>query len=402
MTPVHTLRPAQARRIALEAQLLARDRPTSHVTARQVGLVLDRIQLLQIDSVNVLTRSHYLPLFSRLGPYDRSIPDRLAGRRPRRIAEYWAHEASFIRPDLFPYLRPWQHRSWAGAASLPEPLRNELSGRVMDLLNRSRPLTAKQVQKRIGHAAEIRGDRWGWNWHPVKRVLEHLFQEGLLSSAGRTVQFERRYAPTARVMPDAAHAVRHVDPAEALLVLAERAARALGVGTARCIADYFRTPVRETAHAADRLVRAGVLVPVWLAGWEQPGFRHADSVLPRRARAAALLSPFDSLVFERRRLHGLFGFHYRIEIYTPAAARKHGYYVLPFLLGETMAARVDLKADRTAGRLLVRASHAEPDAPAGTAAALAAELDSMAAWLGLADVVIEPRGNLAEALKRRM
>jgi uncharacterized protein YcaQ len=402
MTPLPTLNRAQARRVALEAQLLARDRPASAVTARQVGRVLDRIQLLQIDSVNVLARSHYLPLYARLGPYDRAIADRLAARRPRRMIEYWAHEASFVRPDLFEYLRPWQHRPWAGAASLPTAVREDLSARILQLLESSRPLTAAQVQQRLGHSAERATEQWGWNWHPAKRVLEHLFQDGLVSSAGRTGQFERLYAPAVRVLPEPAQALRRIDPEEALLVLTERAARALGVGTVRCLADYFRVPARATAQAAEKLVRRGALRPVWLAGWDQPGYRHPEAVLPRRAAARTLLSPFDSLVFERRRLQALFGFHYRIEIYTPAAARRFGYYVLPFLLGDTMAARVDLKADREGRRLLVRAAHAEPDAPAETALALAAELQTMAGWLGLTDVVVESRGDLAGALQRRI
>ncbi|MBP2215926.1 winged helix-turn-helix domain-containing protein [Arthrobacter sp. CAN_C5] len=390
---------SQARRIALGAQGLANVRPTGPATARQVGLTFDRLQLLQIDSVNVLARSHYLPHFSRLGNYDRDQLDRLAGKHPRRMVEYWAHEASFIRPELFPYLRPLQERRWVGASSVPEGLRESLRERILEVLAVSRPLTAGQLQLRLGHEEIRSADQWGWNWNSVKRVLEDMFERGQVSSAGRTPSFERRYGLSSRVLPDPQAAVMEVDPAEAQLVLIERAARAQGVGTLRCLADYFRLPLTASETAVETLVARGTLSRVTISGWGKPAFRHVGSVLPRRAEGRALLSPFDSMVFERRRLSALFGFDYRLEIYTPAEKRRYGYYVLPFLLRETMAARIDLKADRATGRLLVRGSHAEPDAPSDTAAELAAELRLMAAWLGLHEVVVEQNGNIAAALK---
>ncbi|NOJ58539.1 crosslink repair DNA glycosylase YcaQ family protein [Arthrobacter sp. 260] len=390
---------SQARRIALGAQGLAKVRPTGPATARQVGLTFDRLQLLQIDSVNVLARSHYLPHFSRLGDYDRDQLDRLAGKAPRRMVEYWAHEASFIRPALFPYLRPLQERRWVGASSVPEGLRESLRERILEVLSVSRPLTAGQLQLRLGYEEIRSSDQWGWNWNSVKRVLEDMFERGQVSSAGRTPSFERRYALSSRVLPDPQAVAMEVDPLEAHLVLIELAARAQGVGTLRCFADYFRLPLAASQTAIQTLVDRGTLRPVTIAGWDKPAFRHVGSVLPRRAEGRALLSPFDSMVFERRRLSALFGFDYRLEIYTPAAKRRYGYYVLPFLLRETMAARIDLKADRATGRLLVRGSHAEPDAPSDTAAELAAELRLMAAWLGLQEVVVDQNGNLAAALK---
>lgn len=389
----------QARRIALQAQSLARQRPTGPVTTRQVGRTFDRLQLLQIDSVNVLSRSHYLPIFARLGNYDRRILDRMAQKHPRRMSEYWAHEASFIRPSLFPYLRTMQRRKWVGAESVPKNLRDSLTAGILEVLAVSRPLTANQMQTRLGHSELRSAEQWGWNWSSVKRVLEDLFQQGVISSAGRTAQFERRYALTSRVMPDPVHAAGTVEPHEAMLLLADSAARALGVGTVRCIADYFRTPLKATSEAIAALAAQGSLIPTGIAGWNQAAYRHAEAVLPREAVGRALLSPFDSLVFERRRLEALFNFHYRIEIYTPAPARRYGYYVLPFLLRDRMVARVDLKTDRARGRLLVRGSHGEVQAPGDTAVELAAELRLMASWLELDDVVVEPNGDLAAPLK---
>ncbi len=389
---------SQARRAALQAQGLARIRPTDPPTARSVGRILDRLQLLQIDSVNVLVRSHYLPVFSRLGAYDPSVLDRFAGRHPRRLTEYWAHEASFIDPSLFPYLRPWQRRTWSGASGMDPVLRSSLEARILELLSSSRALTSGQVQERLGHSELRSTESWGWNWSAVKRVLEDLFARGEISSAGRTASFERRYAPASRVLPRSELAAEQADPREAMLVLTERAAAALGVGTVRSFADYFRTPVRDTAEAVRTLEARGDLTQVQVGSWNRPAYLHRDAVIPHKAAGRALLSPFDSMVFDRPRLEALFGFHYRIEIYTPAAARRYGYYVLPFLMGETMAARVDLKADRTTGRLLVRGSHAEPGAPGSTAAELAGELGSMAGWLGLAEIAVEPVGNLAAPL----
>ncbi|MFI5085335.1 MAG: winged helix-turn-helix domain-containing protein [Actinomycetales bacterium] len=391
---------SQARRIALEAQQLAKVRPGIPVTARMLGRTFDRLQLVQIDSVNVLSRSHYLPFFSRLGSYDRDILHRQAGTSPRRIMEYWAHEASYIRPAHFADLRLWQNRSWVDARSLPAELRETLTRQILAVLERGTPLTARQVTERIGHREVRNQDNWGWNWNAAKRVLEDLFEQGLVSAASRTEQFERRYTLTARVLPPALRVAGAAAPDadDAILRLTEAAARAHGIGTLRCFADYFRLPVKATAGAVRALLADGVLEPVTVHGWDAPLFRHVEAGLPRRARGRALLSPFDSLVFERRRLEQLFGFHYRIEIYTPAAKRRFGYYVLPFLLGEELVARVDLKADRAAGSLLVRGAFREPGAPASTAVELAAELSLMASWLGLGEVRVAQVGDLAVEL----
>ena len=391
----------QARRIALAAQGLHKGRPTGPGTARTVGRTFARLQLVQIDSVNVLVRSHFLPFFSRLGDYDRSILERMSGSHPRRMLEYWAHEASYIRPEHYHDLLLWQKRAWVGAARMDPGVRSAMSARILATLARSRPLTAAELTARIGHVEERQNDNWGWNWNAVKRVLEHLFEEGVVSAASRTGQFERRYTLTAKVLPQMPAAVE-ADPGEALLRLTEAAARAHGIGSVRCFADYFRTPVKATALSVEQLVAEGTLERVPVAGWGRDVFRHVEAPLPRRATGRALLSPFDSLVFERRRLWELFGFHYRIEIYTPEHKRRFGYYVLPFLLRDRLVARVDLKADRSAGRLLVKSAYAEPDAPADTAVELAAELALMAGWLGLAEVEAAPAGDLSGELAKEL
>ncbi|MEV4988388.1 winged helix-turn-helix domain-containing protein [Pseudarthrobacter sp. LMD1-1-1.1] len=397
-----TLSLDQARRIALAAQGLHKGRPTGPVTARTVGRTFARLQLVQIDSVNVLVRSHFLPFYSRLGNYDRDILQRMSASHPRRMFEYWAHEASYIRPEHYQDLLLWQKRAWVGASRMDPVLRDDVAARILAVLARSRPMTASELTARIGHVEEKQADNWGWNWNAVKRVLEHLFEAGLVSAASRTGQFERRYTLTSKVLPGAAAAAGEKDPEAALRRLTDAAAQAHGIGTIRCFADYFRTPVKATALAVEHLVEQGRLEPVTVAGWNRKIFRHVDSLLPRRATGRALLSPFDSLVFERRRLSELFGFHYRIEIYTPEPNRRFGYYVLPFLLRDRIVARVDLKADRAAGRLLARAAFAEPDAPADTAVELAAELKLMGQWLGLPDVEVGPAGDLAARLAQEL
>lgn len=395
---------SQARRIALHSQGLARVRPTEPVTARAVGRTFAQLQLVQIDSVNVLSRSHFLPFFSRLGNYDRSILSTMAGTAPRTMMEYWAHEASFIRPAHFHDLRVLQNRKWVGSEGLDPELRDRLEGQILSVLAGSRPMTAREIKARIGHEEEQNKDAWGWNWSAVKRTLEGLFEQGVVGAANRNDQFERKYALLEWVLPPnirdtVAPAPERKHAVERLIAAA---ARAHGIGTVRCFADYFRLPAKESAAAIHDLLKAGVLEPVEVAGWNAPAYIHHQARIPRKAEARALLSPFDSLVFERRRLEALFGFHYRLEIYTPEARRKYGYYVLPFLLRENMVARVDLKADRQGSRLVVRGAFAESGAPPDTAVELAGELALMAGWLGLGDVVVHPHGDLAEALSRAL
>jgi uncharacterized protein YcaQ len=387
---------ALARRIALAAQGFADPRPTAAVDGRQLRRMTSRLAVLQIDSVNVLSRAHYLPAFSRLGPYPRETLDDLAGRR-RELFEYWAHEASLLPVRLHPHLR-WrmaaaEEHAWGSMVRI----QRERPGYVSEVLERVRetgPLKASDL-------AEPRPDRPGsmWNWHAGKVALEWLFYTGVVTTRGRTAGFERVYDLTERVLPAAVLRAPTPAPADAVRELVRTASRALGVATERDLRDYFRLRPPAARAAIAELVDAGELVPVEVAGWGAPAWLHPGARRPRWVRARALLSPFDSLVWERPRVERIFGFRYRLEIYTPAAQRVHGYYVLPFLLGDRLVARVDLKADRQTGVLQVRSAFAEEGVDrAEVTAALAEELALMAGWMQLGAVVVGERGDLAAEL----
>jgi len=383
---------AAARRIALAAQGFGAPKPAVTGWA-PLGRNLDRLALHQIDSVNVLARAHYLPAFSRLESYDRALLDRAAWgrRRERRLFEYWAHEASLLPLALHPLLRwrmaragrgeiGWGHiRAFAGE-------RRAEADAVLARIRAEGPMAAsdfEQGKSRSGRpASRSLGGGW-WEWGDTKRALEWLFWAGHITTATRRGSFERIYDLSERVIPPAIFALPTPDEAEAHRRLVDLAARALGVATAGDLRDYFRLGVEPTRTAIAALVEAGTLLPVAVESWRQPAFLHAEARHPRRIAGQALLAPFDPLIWERARAERLFGFRYRIEIYTPAEKRVHGYYVLPFLMDEALVARVDLKSDRQAGRLLVQSLHIEPGAPAETRARLETELETMAAWLGL-------------------
>ncbi len=389
-----------ARRIALAAQGfgVARPEPWS-ATSRHVQRVIDTVGVVQIDSVNVVSRSHYLPFFSRLGPYDRDLVDRARDRAPRRLVEFWAHEASLVPPATWPLLtfrmRRALEESWGGMQSVQRE-HPELVAAVLAEVRARGPMTSRQVETALAHDLPRDREQWGWNWSLVKAALEHLFWSGEVSSAGRTTQFERRYAVPSRVLPphlrDVAesHDLRPSDE-ESFVELIRISARAHGVGTEQCLRDYFRLRPEQAGPAIATLVAAGELVPVTIDGWKRPAYLDPTARRPRRIAARALLSPFDSLIWQRDRTSALFGFDYRLEIYVPEEKRVHGYYVLPFLLGEDLVARVDLKADRLGGRLLARRITWEPGrGGADDARELHEELGLMAQWLGLADVEVVP------------
>lgn len=377
----------QARRIALAAQGFGQSKP-EHPGAAQLHRTLDRLNLFQIDSVNVLTRAHYLPAFSRLGSYDRGLIERDAWgpKRQRRMFEYWAHEASLLPLDLHPQLR-WRmaraERGEAGYVALRRfatELRAEAQA-ILDRIAAEGPLTA----------ADFEGGKsrngW-WEWSHTKHALEWLFWAGLITTATRRGSFARVYDLPERVIPRSVFDLPTPDAATAQRTLIERSARAHGVATAADLRDYFRLKPADGDHAIAALAEEGVLVPVKVEGWSQKAWMHRDAKLPRWIKGAALLAPFDPLIWERDRAERLFGFRYRIEIYVPQDKRTHGYYVLPFLLDGALVARVDLKADRAAGTLVARKGTLEADVPVETVERLEVELKRMSKWLGLDSVRI--------------
>ena len=384
-----------ARRIALAAQGFAGRRPAGPVGAARMRAVSERLAVHQIDSVNVLARAHYLPLFSRLGDYPRALLDRAAWGTKRRLFEYWAHEASLVPLDLHPLLRWRMARADRGEGMWPRlrAFAGERRGEAMAVLRRIEaegPLAASDLR-------EDRARKGWWEWSDAKAALEWLFWAGHVTTATRRASFERVYDLTERVIPPEILARPTPAKEDAQRMLIERAARALGVATAADLRDYFRLKPEATPRIAE-LVEEGILVPVAVEGWRQPAFLHREATRPRRVGAAALLAPFDPLVWERARVERLFGIRYRIEIYTPAEKRVHGYYVLLFLCGERIAARVDLKADRQAGLLRVQSVHDEPGAPEEAPERLAAELETMARWLGLGRVDVADRSGAAARL----
>jgi uncharacterized protein len=388
----------QARRIALAASGFGGRAVSGVPSGRHLRRVVENTGVLQIDSVNVLQRAHYLPAYSRIGPYDTALLDRASSRRPRWLFEYWAHEASLVPVGLHPYLR-WRMASarttaW-GAVRTMMARRPELVQWVLDEVAERGPVTAAEIQQDAAQPKE----NWGWNWSDTKIALEYLFYEGSVTSAGRNSSFARRYDLTSRVLPPEVVDAPTPSDAEAFRTLVEIAARSFGVAAEVELRDYFRLPVDGARQAVTELVEAGTLVPAEVKGWRRQAYMHKDAPGPRKPNFATLVSPFDPLIWFRGRTERLFGMSYRIEIYVPEPQRVHGYYVLPFLQGDRFTARVDLKADRKAGVLRVPAAWLEPGSdPESTARALAAELERMASWLGLSGVDKAERGDLAAVL----
>lgn len=401
MSRRNTLSAAAARRIALAAQGFAADRPDGTVNAGHVKRTIDRLGLLQIDSVNVLARAHYLPLFSRLGNYDSDHLDRLAwGRKSQRgLFEFWAHEASLLPLDSQPLLRWRMQRAAENAGDGKGKLhqfRRDKAAYVDEVLREIAdrgPIAASE----LSNGGASRGAWWGWS--DGKLAVEWLFQAGLVTTATRRGTFERVYDLTERVLPERVRALPTPSAEEAQRELLRLSARALGVATEFDLRDYYRLGVADTKARLAELVEASDLVPVDVEGWNYPAYLDPAARQPRRVDARALLAPFDPLIWERDRTERIFDFFYRIEIYTPQAKRKHGYYVLPFLLGDQLVARVDLKSDRATSTLVVPALHLEPGHDARTVAGpLHEELRLMADWLGLENVSLPSAGALAKAM----
>ncbi|MGB0102273.1 MAG: crosslink repair DNA glycosylase YcaQ family protein [Nocardioides sp.] len=394
---VESLSNAQARRIALAAQGFL-DKPHAVPTMRTLQRTVQRTGVLQVDSVNVLQRAHYMPLYARMGAYDVDLLRRASERRPRRLVEYWAHVQALMPVELWPVMshRMAGFRAKRGKWGIVDD--EELEQQLLVEIAERGASTARDLDDGLPRAKQ----HWGWNWSETRKMLDYLFACGAVAIAGRNSQFEIRYDLPERVLPAEVLALPTPSRDDADRELVRRAARSHGVATVQDLRDYYRMSVADTARAVAELVEEGELLPVQVEGWARPAYLHCDARLPRRVQARTLLSPFDPVVWERARTEALFDFRYRIEIYVPAEKRVHGYYVLPFLLGDRIVARVDLKADRLfdggAGRLVVKAAYAEPAAPDDLASELAVELSRLAGWLGLDSVVVEPRGDLAARL----
>jgi len=395
---IEQLSRAEARRIALAAQGFGARRTKGRSDWPRIAAAIRGMGLLQIDSVNVLLRSHYLPLYARIGPYDRAQLDRRSlGRKNRQLFEYWAHEASFLPLESQPLLR-WRMARARQGDGLYSGLRRFAEERP-DYIARVRDevadLGACQLRD-LSEPGESRGPWWGWC--DGKIALEYLFWTGEVTAAGRQ-GFERLYDLTERAIPPEILALPTPAEDEAIRSLVARSAQALGIATEAELRDYYRLPVAATKRALQELVEAGLLRPAKVAGWNQAAYLAQGAVAPTRVAPTALLSPFAPLVWHRGRTERLFGFHYRLELYTPAEKRRYGYYVLPFLMNGRLVGRVDLKSDREAATLRVLGAFAEPGvALPKSAEALAEELRLFADWLSLPRIAVVPNGDLAKAL----
>jgi len=400
---VDQLTQLQARRIALAAQGFT-DRAHATPSMRTFDRTLQRTGVLQVDSVNVLQRAHYMPLYSRMGPYDVDLLRRASERRPRRVVEYWAHVQALMPVELWPLMRHRMEKYRGERGKWGFTADADLEPQVLAAVRDRGPVTARDLEEEFSTGPRTK-EHWGWNWSESRKVLDYLYLVGDVAIAGRTSQFEVLYDVPERVLPATVLAAPTPTPQEAVTELVRRAARSHGVASATCLADYYRLRLQpadgrpSVKAAVDELVGSGELTPVKVQGWKRQAYLHRDARLPRRVGARTLLSPFDPVVWERARAEALFDFFYRIEIYVPAEKRLHGYYVLPFLLGDRLVARVDLKADRATGSLLVPGAFAEPHAPEETAEELALELRRLAGWLGLDEVVVGRLGDLSDGLR---
>ncbi|NBH05046.1 crosslink repair DNA glycosylase YcaQ family protein [Amycolatopsis sp. SID8362] len=401
---MQTISVPTARKTFLAAQGFTDPRPSGEPSRRHLKRVLSRVQLLQLDSVNVAVRAHYMPVFSRLGAYEPALLDAAAwshsARRPRLMVETWAHEASLLPIEDWPLIRSGAKRDgwWRHYGPLIEKSPG-LVDEILSVVKELGPIGAGGIEREVEADAQRRGPGSWWERSEVKRVCEYLFGIGQLTTGTRR-SFERLYDLTERVVPPDVLA-RTVSAEEGARGLIERSARALGVATETDLRDYYRLGPAPARQAVAELVESGVLEPVSVRGWKAVAYRHAEARTPRSVTGRALLCPFDPLIWERARTERLFGFHYRIEIYVPEPKRVYGYYVFPFLLDGELVARVDLKSDRAAGVLRVHGAFAEVGADkARVLPELAGELRHMAEWLGLSGVAVGTRGDLAKPLAK--
>ncbi|MBV8071462.1 MAG: YcaQ family DNA glycosylase [Acidobacteriaceae bacterium] len=389
---------SEARRIALAAQGLDSARPSCVVGPQDIERVIRLLGVLQIDCVNVLVPAHYMVLFSRLGAFDRGLLQDVV-YRSRRFTEQWAHEASIIPIETWPLLR---HRMQSRRIR-PYVFEHFLVAhpnyveQILRLVQERGPLAAEDLPDPQGVDARIPGT---WVGTVRRATLEAHFTRGLLAVHERRADFSRVFDVAERAIPKE-HFLRHWDPNNAERKLLCIASRALGIASAADLADYFRTPVRSVRSHLGVLVEKGDLLPATVEGWREQAYLDSQAVKPGSTAAHALLSPFDPLIWFRARVKRLFDFDYRIEIFVPEEKRKWGYYVLPFLMGERLVARVDLKADRKQSRLAVLAVYLEPGFDGGAVAhALWAELQALAGWLGLERIHVGQRGNLSRMLRK--
>ena len=394
---------AAARRVAVAAQGLAEPKPSGAVTRAHLRRLIDRIQVLQLDSVSVAVRAHYAPVFSRLGPYDRNVLDGAAwshsARAPRLLVEYWAHEAALMSVEDWPLMR-WRMREYTHGRWGTEIVKKNprLAENILAAVDELGPSTAGQIEAHLESEPRGRKGPW-WDRSDTKWVAEALWSSGALTTATR-VGFARHYDLTEKVLPPHVLA-REVDDDHAVRELVLRAAGALGVATEPDLRDYFRLSPKQSKPAVAALVADGELEQVEVDGWSAPAYLAPGVTVPRRYRGTALLCPFDPLIFFRPRVQRLFGFHYRIEIYVPEPKRQFGYYVWPFLMDGRLVGRVDLKAERVNDALNVVGAFVEPgEDPTAVAPRLAGELRTMASWLGLGDVTVGNRGDLVGELRK--
>jgi uncharacterized protein YcaQ len=389
-----TISPAAARRIALAAQGFGTPRRDAAGT-RQLNLALQKLAVLQLDSVNVFERSHYLPLFARLGAYDKALLDRLTFAKKAPYREYWAHEAALIPVDDWPLFRfrMQYYRDWY--ASHPDHPWHRVDSQVVERLRAELAANGPMPASAFEREAERARGPW-WDWDHVKRGLESMFRLGEVVSRGRK-NIERIYALPEQVLP-AEVLEREVPADEAKYQLMKRAAIAHGIGTLNDFADYFRIKQTQAKDALHRLIDEGEVLPVTVPGWNRPAYLHRDARIPRRIEAAALLSPFDPVVWERDRALRMFGFHYRIEIYTPAPKRIYGYYTMPLLIDDQLVGRIDLKNDRQAKVLRVQSAWREDGATVDVERTVGV-LRELAAWQGCESIEVVGRGDLAPDLR---